>query len=103
MPAVASLSEPGALDEAQNMQQVLAWVMRDASAAAGGSAMMPEDSDGSSLPDVLGGAYDLDPTDADLAVLLEAQVGGWLARAVHEQLVLVTSDSPVIYSPQRLD
>ncbi len=71
---MASLSEPGALDEAQNMQQVLAWVMRDASAAAGGSAMVPEDSDGSSLPDVLGGAYDLDPADADLAIALEAEV-----------------------------
>ena len=75
---MASLSEPGALDEAQNMQQVLAWVMRDASAAAGGggngSAMMSEDGDGSSLPDVLAGAYDLDPADANLAIALEAEV-----------------------------
>jgi hypothetical protein len=64
------LSEPGAMDEAQGMQQVVAWVMRDAAAAGGGSAML--EGDGGSLPDVPESISDLDP--ADLAAMLEAEV-----------------------------
>ena len=58
------------------MQQVLAWVMRDASAAGGGSgAAMSENLDGSLPEDLLGsGASDLDPADADLAALLDNEV-----------------------------
>ena len=55
------------------MQQVVAWVMRDAAAAAaGGSVAMSEGDDGASLPDLPESISDLDP--ADLAALLEAEV-----------------------------
>ena len=59
------------MDEAQGMQQVVAWVMRDAAAAPDGPAPTAEGG-GASLPDLPESISDLDP--ADLAAMLEAEV-----------------------------